>query len=373
MILLILRHFAYNNLQEEYGHENEKTSAGWLVVRIAFFLLMPYPFLDAMTFRTYEYINGSSTDSLLYTDYKINYVLIIASLTRIVFSLNFLFLKSKYLNPRSNRICRMYGSYPGVMYCLRANFKDSPFLFITSIFAGSIVIFTFAFRICEFNSSSANLATYENLIWMTIITMTTVGYGDYSPTSEMGRLVGCICVSWGVLIVSVMVVVLTNTFSMDKSKPFPILDEWQSLTLLKKLEMNRKIRVVAGLYIRESLWRLWSNRKYGLKRLEKMRERKLMLEFKVCKRQREMSLMCENEIDLFNEMSRHFERSFVYIESLSENNLLIINYLHEEYIFKNGLDLPLDFKRQGSKSSHGKDALDPAKEGKKLQLFHPDK
>jgi len=66
------------------------------------------------------------------------------------------------------------------------------------------------------------------MVWMTIITMTTVGYGDYTPKTEIGRILGAMCVSWGVLIVSVMVVVLTSAFSMNRN-------ESQSLNILKKL------------------------------------------------------------------------------------------------------------------------------------------
>jgi len=47
--------------------------------------------------------------------------------------------------------------------------------------------------------------------------MTSVGYGDFKPQSVFGRLIGTICVSWGVLIVSIMVVVLINAFRMDRS------------------------------------------------------------------------------------------------------------------------------------------------------------
>ena len=82
----------------------------------------------------------------------------------------------------------------------------------------SVLVFSFVFRIAEGDEAHQGvIAVYENMAWMTIITMTTVGYGDYSPQTDLGRLIGCICVSWGVLIVSVMVVVLTNTFSMNRS------------------------------------------------------------------------------------------------------------------------------------------------------------
>lgn len=56
-----------------------------------------------------------------------------------------------------------------------------------------------------------------NSVWMTIITMTTVGYGDLFPKTLLGRVVCIMLVVWGIFVVSIMVVVLTNTFQMDQS------------------------------------------------------------------------------------------------------------------------------------------------------------
>lgn len=80
----------------------------------------------------------------------------------------------------------------------------------------SVAIFSYAFRIaeCEF-ISQYTVTAYMNMLWMTIITMTTVGFGDYTPKTPIGRIVGILCMSWGVLIVSVMVAVLTNTLSLN--------------------------------------------------------------------------------------------------------------------------------------------------------------
>ena len=41
--------------------------------------------------------------------------------------------------------------------------------------------------------------------------MTTVGYGDYFPRTLLGRFFDVIIAIWGTFIVSMMVVVLTNT------------------------------------------------------------------------------------------------------------------------------------------------------------------
>jgi hypothetical protein len=55
---------------------------------------------------------------------------------------------------------------------------------------------------------------------MTIVNVTTVGYGDFTPKTDVGRMIGCICVTWGVLNTSILVVVLTNTFSLNRSIVF---------------------------------------------------------------------------------------------------------------------------------------------------------
>ena len=123
------------------------------------------------------------------------------------------------MSPRAGRICNMYGAKPGSIFTLRSIFKDAPFSFIATIFFISVLLFSFMFRIAEYQIYSISaLSIYGNMAWMTVITMTSVGYGDYSPKTPVGRLIGALCVSWGVLIVSVMVVVLTNAFSMNRSK-----------------------------------------------------------------------------------------------------------------------------------------------------------
>ncbi len=130
-------------------------------------------------------------------------------------------IRSRYLSPRSIRISTLIGFYPGMIYCIKSMFKDYPFTFVVGIYAFSFTMFTIAFRITEnviYNNTPSD--TYTNMAWMTIITMTTVGYGDYSPKTNLGRLIGLFCISSGVLIVAIMVVVLTRTFSMDISKLF---------------------------------------------------------------------------------------------------------------------------------------------------------
>lgn len=65
--------------------------------------------------------------------------------------------------------------------------------------------------------------------------MTTVGYGDYYPRTLIGRLIDVLLVIWGTFIVSLMVVVLTNTLNMDQS-------EKRALIVLNRLEAKKSLK-----------------------------------------------------------------------------------------------------------------------------------
>ena len=66
----------------------------------------------------------------------------------------------------------------------------------------------FALRIFErplFEHSALDFSSYGNAMWTVILTMTTVGYGDYYPVTVAGRVIGFIVCIWGICSVALMV------------------------------------------------------------------------------------------------------------------------------------------------------------------------
>ena len=131
-------------------------------------------------------------------------------------------------------------------------------LLIGIVFMSSIFIFALSLRIAErdvprvlkeLNAQGASFVTdvndissFQNAVWLTIITMTTVGYGDFYPRTIFGRVIDVILVIWGTFIVSLMVVVLTNTLNMDQS-------EKRALIVLNRLQAKKALKEAAALLI----------------------------------------------------------------------------------------------------------------------------
>ena len=70
------------------------------------------------------------------------------------------------------------------------------------------------------NAPSANIQTASDAVWYTIVTITTVGYGDKYPVTNPGRIVGVLIMIVGVGLFGVLTGFLANTFlSPNENKP----------------------------------------------------------------------------------------------------------------------------------------------------------
>ena len=67
-------------------------------------------------------------------------------------------------------------------------------------------------------------------MWLAVITMTTVGFGDMYPATNFGRIVGVVACFIGMILVSLAIVSLTNIteFSVREEKAYKILKQMQA-------------------------------------------------------------------------------------------------------------------------------------------------
>ncbi|MFO7664440.1 MAG: ion transporter [Chloroflexota bacterium] len=93
-------------------------------------------------------------------------------------------------------------------------------LYLT-IFMGLLIIQTASILVLNVESMNpeANIQTPADAIWWTYVTITTVGYGDRYPTTNMGRIVGVLLMTSGVALFGVFTSFLANTFLSPRKKP----------------------------------------------------------------------------------------------------------------------------------------------------------
>jgi voltage-gated potassium channel len=64
----------------------------------------------------------------------------------------------------------------------------------------------------EERSADANITSAGDAVWYTIVTMSTVGYGDQYPVTDIGRLVGSLIIVVGVGVFGTLTGFLANAF-----------------------------------------------------------------------------------------------------------------------------------------------------------------
>jgi hypothetical protein len=85
------------------------------------------------------------------------------------------------------------------------------FLMVVVLEIGSVWVLR-----AEANAPKANIKTASDALWWGMVTMATVGYGDYYPVTNQGRIAGVFEMTVGVGIFSVLTSFLANWFRTPK-------------------------------------------------------------------------------------------------------------------------------------------------------------
>ena len=64
----------------------------------------------------------------------------------------------------------------------------------------------------EVNASGANITSAQDAVWYVIVTMSTVGYGDFYPVTGLGHLIGSLIIVVGVGVFGTLTGFLANAF-----------------------------------------------------------------------------------------------------------------------------------------------------------------
>ncbi|XP_023222814.1 potassium voltage-gated channel protein Shal-like isoform X3 [Centruroides sculpturatus] len=85
--------------------------------------------------------------------------------------------------------------------------------FLVFSLAMAIIIFATVMFYAEKNVEGTTFKSIPSAFWYTIVTMTTLGYGDMVPDTITGKIVGGVCSLSGVLVIALPVPVIVSNFS----------------------------------------------------------------------------------------------------------------------------------------------------------------
>ncbi|KAI6176101.1 BTB domain-containing protein [Aphelenchoides bicaudatus] len=99
-------------------------------------------------------------------------------------------------------------------YTLKSCASELGFLVFSLIKkAMAIIIFSTIMYYTEKNVPHTKFTSIPAAFWYTIVTLTTLGYGDFVPSTTLGKIVGGICSLSGVLVIALPVPVIVSNFS----------------------------------------------------------------------------------------------------------------------------------------------------------------
>jgi len=161
-------------------------------------------------------------------------------------------------------IAKDYKTSIGSNFILKATIKKSPTLSIVFMLILSVTLFSFMIRIFEYGFSvdnrdsemasakairNAQFGSYVDVVWVVIISMTTVGYGDIYPQTHMGRLVAFLSSIVGMIIQSLLIVRLSDFVELT-------VDEKKAYNEIKKLDDQNKLEQLSCVLIK-SVFKLY--------------------------------------------------------------------------------------------------------------------
>jgi hypothetical protein len=123
---------------------------------------------------------------------------------------------SSWADDRAEMICHECNAEGGITFAIKAKLKERPYFTVGALMLMSILNFGYILRNVEVafmrDISEEKFQDWRyiwNGYWCIIITILTVGYGDYYSQTYLGRTIAVIACLWGTFLISLMVVSLT--------------------------------------------------------------------------------------------------------------------------------------------------------------------
>lgn len=245
-----------------------------LIITFLIFLIHPNPLFKDVNVTMFNSKYNVTTHNSL------NSIFALVSLLRLWYVVKYFLVSSKYHSPRIQRVCEMNNFDTNIGFSMKANMTKTPYELYLVLFMIVLTFCSFGLRIFEReldNYTGMNFGSYWNTIWCLVTTMTTVGYGDFMPSTLCGRIIGIISCLCGVFLISMLIVTITNVLVFEGY-------EKNVYLLLERIALTEDKDILAARLVAKyvKLMKSLKRKNINVKEKDELRDKVLMnlIEFK---------------------------------------------------------------------------------------------
>lgn len=241
------------SIRELTKSSNFFNTGEWYIFLFKFVIFSVHPnvFLDRHRYVTINEIFNHRISQ------EINTVISIALFTRVYYIFKFMLINSVFMTPNAQNHCKSKFFQLNYGFSIKANFKYNA---KNIYFYGTILvvyIYCYAIRVFEReldDVTSRQFDSFFNSMWYVLVTMTTVGYGDYTAATSEGRVFAVLSCVTGTFLLSMMVITLSNVLDMTPT-------EITMFEIMKICDLNNDINEASKRIIYDFLVNIIKKRK----------------------------------------------------------------------------------------------------------------
>jgi hypothetical protein len=189
--------------------------------------------LFVLPFNNYELLTlEASLGKKVY--YRVEYAVVIVSFLKLSYPLRLII--DNVLDKFNNSLVLRKLAYfnPDTRFALKIVIRNSPMKFAGLSWIAVLGLGAYIMRIAEAPAAS-NSMDYTQMLWMAVVSSLTVGYGDITPKSYIGRVVMAASIFVSMFFIAVSIVFL-NSFLDLKSSERHIVKIYSHAQMMKALE-----------------------------------------------------------------------------------------------------------------------------------------
>ena len=303
-----------------------------MIIEIIFLIVHTPPFFNNMTINyRYKEVNIEE-DIPIYIDLFISAFI----LTRIYLLFKFYANYSKWGGVFASMVCSECNVKGGFYFTYKAGIKERSFTFVIIIMGFTILIFGYALRNSEISFVRYVPEKYFqdwtriiNGFWFMTTNILLLGYGDYYPTTLLGRIIAfCTCI-WGIILEGILIKAIIEHLKMESKEEaaYNEVEQYLEECCYKKTALKLINQVYITHKFLENL-KMENNMKKGDLKDELFKLRKLKFNraiWKLKKALREFSLMRKNKEKNEREISVQKLMTKINLEINDNTNYLLRN------------------------------------------------